>query len=295
MIIIQNYDDFLFESYSYNKLSEIISDYIFDLINYNIGKLILNKEITIQLNEVENIKFLNDKINVKLSNRSYGNVNSKTVLIIENYIINMKLNLELEITKSELILKKIDKKNELYSTINHEILHIIELYNTNKKETANTLSWKMGEDLYDLKDKYPNDKNWQKIYYLIYLSLPHKMRAKLQEFNTILKSNGLRGIILNQSFIKTTKIYKNINFLSNVDENNILKKLKLDKNFNSIIKDFSLKFLKSDNLNFENNFLEYFKKIKLKNKKLLIKILRSSYNFENYSEENIDIDYDYFK
>jgi len=292
MIIIRNYDDMLLERYGYNNIAKEISNKIIDLINYNLGKLILNKSITLNssLGKISEIDFIEDIINIKLSNRTYGNVNPKSTINESDSIYNMTINLELILSPIELKAKRLIH-NDIIHTVEHESLHIIEGYLTNLNNKSFAKSWDMGSELQDLQNKYKLDDNWQEISHFIYLSLPHEMRARLQQLNSKIKMMGLRGIYYVQGYIKRTKIFKDVEFLSEIDEIVTLNKLKKDKNYNDIIKDFSLLFLKNSGIDYENNFKDYFKTIKFKNKKILSKLLKTSYNFESYGHEDIIIDY----
>ena len=256
---------------------------ILAVINNNLGKLILNKSISIDspFSRSTEIKFVEDKLNIKLSNRTYGNMNPEYIFINGSTVKNVILNLEIELSPIELSSKIITIDNKIFKIIRHEILHIVEMYLTKKNEQNLSFSWEMGKRLQFLQNKYEKSKNWQDISYFIYLSLPHEIRSKVEELNALIESNRLKGILNVYDFIKTTKTYKDVEFLSTVDENIVLHKLKNDTQYQNIIKDFCEYFLKSKS-DYEIEFLNYFKSIKKKNKKLIKKLLRSSYNFENY-------------
>ena len=299
MIFINNYNDFIFESYGENKLVDKLSNLLFKIINDNLGKLILNKELSFssclgsieyntQNDTPEFIHFINDKINIKLSDRTYGSINVSTIDIQGEYVLNMDMNLEIQISKSEFNSKSIYKSNKLINTINHEFLHVIELFLTKKNERKISKSWEKGENLQKLIKKYPFSKNWQDVSYLIYLSLPHEMRSKLQEFNSLLKNIDKKVDMI--EFIKNTKTYKDTEFLSKINEHNIINKLKLDKDYDNIIKDINNILFDKDS-NYEKNILGYFKSMKVKNTKLLDKLLKSYNNVINYTMEEKDINY----
>jgi len=302
--MIKNFDDYLFESYGSNKLVEGLSEYIFNIINSNIGKILLNKEI--EFNNIlkkykddnYELSFKDDKINIKISNRNYGNINPKSIEIIGDTIINLNLNLELNINEAEFKLKKLFKSNKIYTTINHEILHLVELYITKRKETKISNSWNYGEKLSFLNKKY-NSEYWNDISYFIYLSFPHEQRARIQELNADIYSKNIKGVTNTIEYIKNSKIYKDISFLSNLDSYFILNKLKKDRNYLNIIKDFNFIFLEKKNTYLneqENEFIRYFNSLIRRNKKILNKLLRISYNFESFesfSYEFINKEIDY--
>jgi len=295
MILIYNWDNFILEKFGKNDIAKNLSDRIFDIINRNLGKLILNKElkITNSIGEIDGVKFINDEINVNILDRNYGNMNPMSIIIEDNSISNLKINLEFTLDESEKKYKEISSTNRLLGTINHESLHLIERYLTFINENDFSKSWEMGEILDNLRNKYKSSNNWQDdISYFIYLSLPHEMRARLHQLNSEIKSNGIKDVM---QYIKSSKIYKDVEFISNIDISKILNKLKLDRDYSLILKDFSLEFLKNDNKNYEKNFTDYLKRIKTKNKKLLDKLLRTSYNFESVSLPDKVLDYEKYK
>jgi len=295
MILLHNWDNFILEKFGRNDIAKNLSNKIINIINQNLGKLILNNKLEIknEIGEIDGIKFINDEINIEISNRNYGNINPMSIIIENDSILNLKMNLEVILDKSEKTYKKISTKNKLIGTINHESLHIIERYLTFINENDFSKSWEMGEILDILKDEYKSSKNWYNdISYFIYLSLPHEMRDRLHQLNSEIKSNGIKDVM---QYIKSSKIYKDVEFISNIDINKILNRLKLDIDYSLILKDFSSEFLKNDNKNYEKNLTDYLKRIKTKNKKLLDKLLRTSYNFESVSLPDKELDYEKYK
>jgi len=293
MLNIINWDNFICERNSYNKLTTNLSKVILNVINYNIGKLILYKNISIKNSIIlsDDIKFSDDIINIKISNRNYGNMNPNSIIFKENEIIGLIINLEIILTQSELTSKKISNTNIIIDTIEHECLHIMERYLTYMNNSDFSNSWKMGERLYQMNEKYKKSKIWSDISHIIYLSMPHEIRARLQQLNSSLERNNVNGIENSIDFIKNTKIYKDIESLSNINSKLVLKELKNDSNYNDIIKDFSIIFLNNTKIDYEKNFIDYLNIITKKNKKLIEKLLKISYNFENCEYPDIDIDY----
>ena len=281
------------EKFGYNKLAGELSNIIINRINDNFGKLLLNKNISIKssIGKTGDILFNNDIINIKINNRTYGNMNPGGIIFSNKSIDNLVINLEVELSSNEFLSKKLSMDNELVNTIEHESLHIIERYLTFINGGEFSKSWEMGEKLQQLSNKYNSDI-WEEISYFIYLSLPHEMRARLQQLNSDIKSKGLSGITNVDNYIKTTKIYKDVEFLSKINTQKVIDKLKMDKNHINIIEDFSNIFLENNNNNIEKNFIDYIKNIKMKNEKLLEKLHKVSYNFENI---NIDMNINYNK
>lgn len=293
MTLIYNFDSFIFESYGKNDMVHKISERLIKIINKNIGKLILNKQITLksEIKTIESVTFINDIINIKLSDRFYGNVNQGVYFIKNDTIQDLVLNLKLILSKDELS-AKILLNNSIFSTIEHEFLHVIENYQTFSNNRALSISWNMDKELKKMQNKYKNSINWTEISYFIYLSLPHEIRARIQQLNKEIEQQHIKGIKDVVDFIKNTKTYKDLDFLSKMDENILLNKLKQDIDYNSIISDFNNYFLKNTHGDFEMNFLKYIKKIKNKNRKILSRLLKCSYNFESFEIEDRIIDYD---
>lgn len=288
MLLIQNYDTIIFERYSQNKLTSFISDEIIKIINQNIGQLILNGSITLKsvIPKIKGITFTDDIINISISNRFYGNINPSTMIIKDNNINNLVLNLELILTPIEIQSRRLIDNN-IESTIEHELLYTIEKYLTIIDGNKLSNSFSMDEQLKKLDKLYKNSQNWLDISYLIYLSFPHEIRARIQQLNKDIENKHIKGITNAINYIKTTKIYKDLNFLTNIDEYIILKKLKNDKDYKDILENFSKNVLNNNNINYEKNFTDYIKKIKQKNKKMLDKLERTSYNFENINNDKV--------
>ena len=288
MLLIQNYDTIIFERYGYNKITKEISDEIIKLIDQNIGRLILNGSISLKslIPTICGINFINDEINIKLTNRFYGNVNLNSLIINNNSIKNLVLYLELELSPSEISARRLIDNN-ISGTIEHELLHTIEKYLTisDGRNIANSFS--MDAELKKIDKKYTNSQNWQDISYLIYLSFPHEIRSRIQQLNREIENTHIRGIENVNSYIKNTKTYKDLDFLTKMDPIKILNNLKNDKDYKDILKDFSIYVLKNNNINYEKNFFDYIKKIKQKNKKMIEKLERTSYNFENINLDKI--------
>lgn len=288
MLLIQNYDTIIFERYGQNKLTSFISNEIIKIINQNIGQLILNGSITLKsvIPKTKGITLTDDIIKITLSNRFYGNINPLSMIIKDNNIRNLVLNLELILTPIEMQSRRLIDNN-IESTIEHELLHTIEKYLTISDGNKLSNSFSMDEKLKEIDKLYNNSQNWLDISYLIYLSFPHEIRARIQQLNKDIESKHINGISNVINYIKTTKIYKDLKFLTNIDEHIILKKLKKDKDYKDILENFSKNVLNNENINYEKNFTDYIKKIKQKNKKMLDKLERTSYNFENINNDKV--------
>jgi hypothetical protein len=295
MLIIYNYDDIIFERNGENLIAKELSKTILSEIEINIGKLIINKSLSFNciLNNNFGINFNNSIINISLSNRFYGNINTNSCIISNNTISNLVINLELILSPMEISAKRFIN-NKINQTINHEFLHLIERYLTINDNKKLSNSWSMDGELKKMQNKYKNDKNWQDISYFIYLSLPHEIRARTHQLNSEIEQTGLNGIKNVIKYIKNSKIYKDLDFLSNMDGDILLDKLKKDINYDKIISDFSCIFLKNPSTNYESNFLKYIKSIKNKNKKILDRLINTSYNFENYFIDDKIINYSEF-
>jgi len=299
---MKTYKNFILETYGSNDLVKIIRDKIIFLININFGKLLLNNSLILskELKTIDNLIFIKDEIKINISDKNYSYIDKSDLKIDDNIIYNMQLNFDIVISSIERSMKKLDTKNKIYDDISHELLHLIELYYSNQVNKKESESWKYGEKLQILQNKYVNDKNWQEISHFIYLLLPHEIRARVQSLDTDIERKNILGIENVQNYIKTTKIYKDIEFLSNIDIDLILQDLKKDNNYYDIIKEFSIFYLENNSTNYENNFKSYIEKLQNKCPDILNKILKVSYKYgkkstNGYILETYDREIDYSK
>lgn len=292
---MKNYFDFILEKYGSNELVEKINDDIFDIINYNFGKILLNNNIILN-NVIENdeIDFINDRIELIISDKNYARVNIDKLNIRNGVIEDLDIYIEFNVSDKERVQKQLNFDNKIKKNINHEIFHVIERYLTKLSDSKYAESWQYGKRLQELKNKY---KEFDNILYFIYLSLPHEMRSRVSHVHQSLK-NIKKDILID--FIKKTKEYKDADFLSKVDEHLILNKIKENKSYDKFLKEFTEYFLLSKDKNYDKNFLDYFKKIKHRNKILKSKLIKTTYSYLNerkygISEWNeIEINYDNF-
>ncbi len=302
--MIKNFDEFIFESYGSNKIVELLTKHIFDLVNANFGKLLLSKSIILK-NELktfnysyngkkESITFVNDIINIKISDRDYGNVNSTTLIVKKDFIFDLRINLELMISNKEIKEKRISEKNYFLGTVNHELHHLIEEYLTLQIDEKISKSFDDDKFLKILRNKYENSKEWQKIYYFIYLSLPHEMRARVSQIQELIKQQDIKGVEKVQNFIKNTKFYEDANFLATIDLDAVLQKMKMDENYNDLMLDINKLLFKNKKTTLkecEFEFEKFMNKLKIKNQYLLKKLLKTSYNFNEKNENYIHEDF----
>lgn len=292
-----DFESFILEKYGSNEIVEKLTEYIFDVINQNIGKIILNKYILIKnILKDDDINFLNDTIELKLSNRNYANINIDKLKIENDTIKDLYIYIEFKISENEIIQKQLDFRNEIKKFINHELNHLIERYLTIMNNNKYDKSWEDGKKLQDLKNKYPK---YDDILYFIYLSLPHEIRSRVSHIHQQLKYIEKDKLI---SHIKNTKEYKDSEFLSCIDGKILLKKIKNYKDYDYFIRDFTEIFLGIKSKTYDNNFIKFFDKLKNRNKKMKSKLIKTSYSFLNESEvfnfgygEEINIDYNKYK
>jgi len=288
---MNNYNNFLNEKFGSNELVIKIKNNIISQINDNFGILSLMKKILLfdELNDIVDKNgykyiFKNSIINVKISNRYYGNINqnikisnNKNVFTIEN----LEINLELILSDTEQKMKKLDN-NKIEASISHELLHLIELiYSENNK----ALSWSKNIELRKMQKKYENNKHWTNISHIIYLTLPHELRAKIQELDTYLKNDKPSDIL---NYLKNSEIYKEFEMISLLDVNMILSKLKTDQDYLIIIEDFTKLFLNKNDEKYEKNMRSYLNYLKKSSKKILDKIIRLSYSNEDFLIDDVD-------
>lgn len=281
---MKNFSNFILESYGKNELVVKLTKYLTDIINYNFGKLLLHENMTLKnsLKDFKEIIFENDEINIEVvDGDSSGYIDR--IEIEDNKIIDLIMNLELNLSEIEKSTKKLNYHN-LSKIINHEFLHVIERYLTISNDKEISKSWEYGKRIQKLQKKYPDYKEWQDVSYFIYLTFPHEMRSRvsaLYEEIDGLEFKDIKNVI---EFIKKNKYYKDADFLTKIDINILMKKLKMNQDYNNLLLDFNNDFLLNNkkDLNLcELEFIKYIKMIKMKNEKLKKKLIRISYSFEN--------------
>lgn len=280
---MKNFTNFILESYGKNNLVVKLTNYLTGIININLDKLILHENIVLKvfLKEFKEIVFVNDIINISIADKTYGNIDG--IEIEDDKIIDLVMNLEIKLSDNEKLLKRLESNN-ISSTINHEFLHVIERYLTLSNGKTISKSWHYAKKLKKLQRKYPDYIEWQNVSYFIYLSFPHEMRSRvssLYEQIEKIKDKSIKNVIV---FIKKHKYFQDADFLSKVDVNILIKKLKSDKNYRNLILDFNSYFLENNKMDLvlcEQEFIKYMKMIKSKNEKLKKKLLKISYSFEN--------------
>jgi hypothetical protein len=281
--MIKNYGSFILEKWGSNDLSHDLSNFLIDKLNYNFGKLLLNREINISIEDYSEIKFKNSNIICKISNENYGAIDVNQIKIVNNEINNLEMILNIKISPLEKTIKKLNYDNKIISTIEHEFLHLIEIYYTMINDDNLSKSWKMGEELQKLKKKH-NNKTWNDIQYFIYLMLPHEIRARIHQLDSEIKNEKLKSIDEINDFIIQSKIYKDLEFLSKLDYNKLSSELE-------IIQDFSINVL-NKNENYEKEFKKFLKNIINKSKRLMKKMMKKRYNFLFEEQHDRNIDYD---
>ena len=195
-MIHTNLDDFIFESFGSLSVTKELTKLIIEKINQSIGKLILIKNLVLKndLSNFNKIHFVNDLIIVKLTNRTYGNIDPN-IKISGDTISNLYMNLEIQLSPTEIKMKEIDKNNDISDVISHELHHIIELYLTVVNSDKKSESWRYGEDLQKLQKKYQKSLRWLNISHIIYLSLPHEFQSRVEEIHNIMNRKNIKGIV----------------------------------------------------------------------------------------------------
>ena len=207
---MKNYFDFILEKYGSNELVEKINDDIFDIINYNFGKILLNNNIILN-NVIENdeIDFINDRIELIISDKNYARVNIDKLNIRNGVIEDLDIYIEFNVSDKERVQKQLNFDNKIKKNINHEIFHVIERYLTKLSDSKYAESWQYGKRLQELKNKY---KEFDNILYFIYLSLPHEMRSRVSHVHQSLK-NIKKDILID--FIKKTEHDETLDLIKN--------------------------------------------------------------------------------
>jgi len=161
-------------------------------------------------------------------------------------------------------------------------------------EDNKSKSWTQNIILKKLQKKYTHDLKWQNISNMIYLSLNHELRAKIQEIETELRLAGPDNFL---EFLINTKTYNDFKQISLLKSDIVLNILMQDKNHKEIIRDFNNDFLNKKN-NYDINFMKYFDHIIKNAEYMLYKIKKISYLQENFlynTGHNFNINFDDFK
>jgi len=299
MVNIKSFDKFIIESFGNNEVVNQISKFIFNKISQELGKLIYNKRIVIN-NYLQNkkqyseINFINDEIEIILSNRNYGLI--KNVNIDNDKIKNLRLSLEIVLSPLESKLKTLNVQNRILTTIDHEFNHIIEKYINESNNRELTKSWKIGANLHSYREKYKNtyDK-WDDILHFIYLSLPHEIRSRVSSLREELEILDIKNEEY-EKYIKKTEFYIVADAISKMSPEFILEKMQnLYLNFDILLREFMTTVLDNFNENTEKEFIKYFKTVMKRNEKMKVKLLKTyyfifehDYTFFNYPDKNIN-------
>lgn len=263
------------ERFHVNQDNRHLTNLIYNKIYQLIPKLITHKKIEISNFLKDNytkLKFENDKIVLRLSKTPHAYVINKTVEndIIQDTILvfGIKLSND-EITQKKLI------NNSVREDINHEIQHLIEFYHSYGNPSK---SWDFHKRLKKHEEKFNNNEKWLNLCYLFYLTEDHELRSRVSQSLELLK---------NGNDLKSSKLYKDIDFLSNISVPKIISNVDT-----KIVDDFveSVLLKKGDSM---KTFTKYLNIIKRKSQKYKIKMLRVLYFYEN-PDSSIDehIDYD---
>jgi len=246
------------------------------------------------LENFKDIKFSNDVIEIEISEKNYSFIDIDKLNFENESINNLYVYINFKISETESILKQLDFRNEIKKILNHEFNHVIERYLTSINNRKYAESWEYGKKLQSLQKKYVE---YDEILHFIYLSLPHEMRSRVSHMSQKLKNIDKKDII---DYIKNSKEYKDSDFLTKIDIDLILQKIKSYENYDNFIKDFTNIFLENNSKNYEKNFIIYIENLKNRNKKLKSKLLKTSYLYLNEREtfnfgngDIIDRDIDY--
>lgn len=278
---ILKYTKFINEKHHVNQDVRHLTNLIYNKIYQLLPNLIVKREIIIEnflQDNYSRIKFKNDKIIVKLG-KNWGSINEPIINndVVENLIINLSINLsDKEVSGKKLI------DNKIKETINHECQHVIEFYHS---DGILSKSWDFDKRLKEHEKKF-NNKEWLDICYFFYLSEQHEIRSRVSQSLEILK-NG--GDLLNSS------IYKDLDFLSNLDADVLIKKMNNYNDFGIILVDFVKNVLlrKGDYIKIFRSYIKDINKEAKKSKKKILKVLHSFENPESMLEEYIEKNIDY--
>jgi hypothetical protein len=201
---IKKINDFdINEKHHVNQDVRHLTNLIYNKIYQMVSNLIRKKEIVIEnflQDNYDRIKFKGDKIIIKLG-KNGGSINEP--IITNDIVENLNINLSIYLSDKEISQKKLIN-NKIKETINHECQHVIEFYHS---DGILSISWDFDKRLKEHEEKF-NNKKWLDICYLFYLSEPHEMRSRVSQSLEILK---------NGEDILNSNVYKDLDFLSNLD------------------------------------------------------------------------------
>jgi len=302
------FDNFVFERYCVNDDVKHLLSFLSSKINDYIPKLLLFKGVEIDKlleKNYKKIKFQNDKIILKLG-KNHGVINEP---ILNNDIIeNLVLTLTINISDYERKNKYLNFVNRIYSTINHEIQHLIEIYFVHIENHKRSKSWDFHRRLKIHEKKYEHFTEWTDILHIFYLMEDHEIRSRVSALYTELQTLNTNDIKELERYLTKTEEYRQCVDFIRLNGEKIIKQLKNKyKSFDLVLNDFvKTVLLKNDDI--EITFIKFIKEINKKSLKMKNKLLRLLNNFiipegilEEHYEKNIDYskyissDSDYFR
>jgi hypothetical protein len=288
---MKGWNEFVNEKFHVNQDVKHLTKIIYDKINLLIPNLILKKEIEIKNLLQDNytgIKFKNDIIRLKIGT-NHGAINKP---FYNNGVVeDLILELTIKLNQNELISKKLIN-NRIRETINHEVQHVFEFYNT---KVLLTDSWIFDSRLKQHQEKFKNCNKWINICHMFYLMEEHELRSRISQSLEFLKNNKDSSNI--ETIFHNYIIFTELNNISKLSENTILKIMyQTYLNFDEILNDFVKNvLLKNNSNNNEEIFLKEINKIKNKATESKNKLNRVLYFYKNpnlfleeYIERNID-------
>jgi hypothetical protein len=288
---MKKWNEFINEKFHVSQDVKHLTKIIYEKINLLLPNLILKKEIEIKNLLQDNytrIKFKNDNIKLKIGT-NYGAINKPTYNngVVENLIIELNI----ELNQDELDSRKLIN-NRIRETINHEVQHVLEFYNT---KGLLTNSWKFDVELKQHEERFKNCNKWIEICHIFYLMEEHELRSIISQSLEFLKNNKDSdniGVDFHNS-----KNYQDLDNISKLKGDNIIKIMKMKyPNFDQILSDFVKNVLVKNTQNDEEFFIKEINKIKNKaidSKKKLNRILYFYKNTNLFLEENIEKDIDF--
>lgn len=212
MKYINEFDYFLFER---KHVDDNVIHYVRDIIDIIESNNLSNANIDTKINltkreslKISDIHFVVDINSKDFNNYGYfkKNINSK---FIDDTLTNCTFYLQLKLSDNEIENNKISTNNNIYSLINHELHHALEIYifeSQNKKYRNSLEISKKYQKHREFGDKF---KYWKDFIYLIYLGLDHEMISRISQiYEEILNYENPK------EDIKNSKIYKDAEFMS---------------------------------------------------------------------------------
>lgn len=231
------------------------------------------------------IDFESSEINLKNLQIELVNINRNTIYGICKFgiytpILNKKNGqLNNSSIKLEFDFNNFDNV-DLKKTILHELLHIYEVYNRIISKTNTDINWKLNKIIFEIRDRYKDDKFISDFLYVIYLSLDQEIGARVAETYTILMDKNTTNLDILKNTLKNNTSWKYMKVLGDFNQSNYnINYILLDNCFKEINTQMNGKIDKLNislfkDLDSKTLLKKWINNFKIKSKKFERKLLR---------------------